>query len=527
MRYFVLDTNVAIDYLGLLPNGSPVTLEKSSVDLTGNCLVIPMAVVKELDRFKTEQSDRGRSAREVLRRLDSLTQDRNDSAEDILNLRALIRPKTCDYSILIMPVDYRISEKIHFKPSKDDMDGQIILTALSVLYTANGLTDGVDVQSIRNSDREKVVLLSNDRGVLVRARTEGLVAMHFRYKIPSPYTGRRDIDVPDDLFERFLKVEKITKDEWCRTLPNEPPLVANEFLIMRPESGIYPDGYTRESFQHIGRFYEATGEILHLKHLDGSFSSEKIKPRNEGQAIFAEALNDPSITAVICTGPAGTGKTFMSTVYALEACQKGKYDCATVIPCDPDNSDKLGALPGDLDAKMDPSVRPHKNAIENYLLMKEKRFAASNAHVSEGDGSTTKPKRSKSVNTEKKPLIKRVQDEAEQHWENWFRNHPVYLARGLSFPGQIVLYDEFQDQSLEQANTLITRKGENSKMVITGDIEQIHAKYLDRDNNGLVYAREILKGSPEVAQVTFTPNEVVRDSLVQFVIDRRSEYYAS
>ncbi len=534
MTYYVLDTNVLIDYVGLIPNGEHVTLEKTSVDLAGNCLVIPTVVVKELDKFKAEQTDRGRVAREILRRLDHLTEENVFSAEETLNLKALIRPETCDYAILVLPIDYRYREILHFNPAKDDMDGQIILTALSALCTANAVSPEVgggvvDIKSLDKESRKKVVLLSNDRGVLVRARGEGLVAKHFRYSIPSPYTGRRDLAVPDDLFKRFLDKETISEEEWCQALPNQPPLVANEFLIMQPESGIYPENYAREEFRHVGRFYKPTGSIMHLQYWDRfSPPDAKIRPRNEGQAIYAEALCDPSISAVICTGPAGTGKTFMSTVYALEACKKGRYDCVTVIPCDPDSSDKLGALPGDLDAKMDPSVRPHKNALENYLLMRDRRNASSAAHFpdekeKEAAGKSKAPK----PDNKQQPVLKRVQTETEQLWENWFRNHPVYLARGLSFPGQIVLYDEFQDQSPQQALTLLTRKGENSKMIITGDIRQVRAKYLDHDNNGLVFAQEMLKGSLEVAQITFIPSEIVRDSLVQFIIDRSTNYYAS
>ena len=426
------------------------------------------------------------------------------------------------------------------------MDGQIIWTALATLCSANGQpVDGSPVD-LGKLDKDKVVLLTNDRGMSIRARSIGITTKRFSYALPIPYTGRRDLAVPDEMYRKFFSEGKLTGEEWRQMLPKEPPLIANEFLIMRPESGEYPEDYDRQQYWHVGRFDQANDVIVRIK----LWSKFPVTPRNEGQAIYAEALMNPSITCVICTGPAGTGKTFMSTVYALEFCRKHEYDRTIVVPCDPDNSDKLGALPGDLDAKMDPSVRPHKNALENYLLMTRKRFAASSANNKEpeppppeeeetpteepkasadADASTKsrrgrkKTKTSSSRVNAKKPLAAQVEDEVEQLWGMWFKNVPIYFARGLSFPGRLVLYDEFQDQSRNQAKTLLTRKGECSKMIITGDVEQIHSAYLDRSNNGLVFAREILKGNPLVAQITFSSGEIVRDPLVQYIVERTSK----
>jgi len=160
-------------------------------------------------------------------------------------------------------------------------------------------------------------------------------------------------------------------------------------------------------------------------------------------------------------------------------------------------------------------------SVEEEAAAEEAQPAPATA---EGDASA-KPRRGKKKksstarNNAKKSLAAQVEEEVEQLWATWFKNIPVYYARGLSFPGQLVLYDEFQDQNRSQARNLLTRKGESSKMIITGDIEQIHSAYLDRDNNGLVFAREILKGNPLVAQITFISSEIVRDPLVQFIVE--------
>ena len=581
--YYVVDTNVIIDYTDIIPNGEPSTLEKPTVNLAGQCLVIPVTVLNELDKFKNDQNDRGHAAREALRRLDVITRQVNFNIEDANTLNHPIMAKNGGYSILVLPVDCNFYKSFSFKPAEGDMDGQIILAALATLCCANDIpATGKRLWwwRLRKLDNSKVVLLTNDRCMAVRARAHGIVAKQFRYNVPAPYTGRRDLAVSDKLFIRFYSEGRLSNEEWQQALPNEEPLVANEYLILRPESGVYPEGFEQEEYLHVGKFNKDTKTIERLKYWD----RVQVKPRNEGQAIFNDALADPDITCVIGTGPAGTGKTYLSTVYGLSACKEHRFDGVVVVPCDPENSSKLGALPGDLDSKMDPTVRPHKNALENFFLENWGRFANSCANrpsvttadpnygeepvvneenvvttaeseeamptpQPEGESSATtgqtkadsatakkakasgsvasgRPRHSKSKDKEdkrnKKPLLSQIEDMVDEAWEAWFRNVPVFFARGLSFPGRLVLYDEFQDQSRSQANTLLTRKGGGSKIVITGDIEQIHSAYLDRDNNGLAYARQLLKGHPLVAQVTFLPSECVRDPLVRFIVESKA-----
>ena len=98
---------------------------------------------------------------------------------------------------------------------------------------------------------------------------------------------------------------------------------------------------------------------------------------------------------------------------------------------------------------------------------------------------------------------------------------PVESARGRDFSYEIALYDEFQDQNVTQADTLIKRLGMNGKIVITGDVEQVHAPYLDSGNNGLVYATQLFYNNPMVAHVNFTEEEVIRHPLVKIVAEQQ------
>ncbi len=110
-------------------------------------------------------------------------------------------------------------------------------------------------------------------------------------------------------------------------------------------------------------------------------------------------------------------------------------------------------------------------------------------------------------------------------------NIPIENARGLDFTKELAIYDEFQDQNPAQADTLIKRLGQDGKIVLTGDLEQIHAPYLDAFNNGLTYASQLLYNNPMVARVHFTEDEVIRHPLVRMIAERQKaqrivEHYA-
>ena len=118
-------------------------------------------------------------------------------------------------------------------------------------------------------------------------------------------------------------------------------------------------------------------------------------------------------------------------------------------------------------------------------------------------------------------ISQKVRDQINAIWDAWFSNIPIESARGRDFSHELALYDEFQDQNATQADTLIKRLGMEGKIVITGDIEQVHAPYLDSDNNGIVYATQLLYDNPMVAKVHFTEDEVVRHPLVKMVAERQ------
>lgn len=518
---FVIDTNILVDYPNIIPTGKGVEeLEGATVDLSNAHLVIPSAVVREVSSFKRESSERGKASRKVLRNLRGISEEYSPDMEESYNM---YQSKVIgDQCITVLPIHKNFKKCLPFSPSEDDMDGQIILAAIVAEFVVQGIPiDGsANVEDINGwNPSGKVTLLTNDNGLAIRANERGIITSRYGCKPPPPYTGRRDVYVPRDLLNYFYKEHQIELEIWYLLVESDRgrDLIANEFLILREEGTENdPAAPSDPYFSYIGRYDAVKQAVVPLKY--ASRFPERIM--NEGQAIYAEALMNPDFPAVICTGPAGSGKTYMATVYGYSACKNGSFIGVTVVPCA--SQSRIGALPGTLNEKMDPDVQPLKNALRNYLLKTDKVLKAELKDLQQNGAKVPRPKDPDAVEEEdNRSISQKLRDKINAIWDAWFSNLPVESARGRDFSYEIALYDEFQDQNATQADTLIKRLGMNGKIVITGDVEQVHAPYLDAGNNGLVYATQLLYDNPMVAQVHFTEEEVIRHPLVKMVAEKQ------
>ena len=543
---FVLDTNVIIDYVDVIPGEDGKPPVEPTIDLSDAHIVIPSVVVRELSNFKNEKTERGKAARTALRRLRKLAEYNYCTMKESYLMDAAIEPISCfekdanvsievlreafysDQLISILPVHKDFRKALPFYPSDGDMDGQIILTALTVGMLQHNLpiNGTAKPETIWDTYLNDVVLVTNDNGLAIRARERGIRTERYGYKYPAPYTGRRDVFVPKEVFYEFYNTGELKLGFWEEHMPDEPELIANEFIVMhlRDESE-YPsdfDPFNNPYFCNIGRYEMREEAIIPLRNI----REFPVGLKNAGQAIYAEALMDPNISAVVCTGPAGSGKTYMATVYGYQACKNGEFIGVTVVPCD--SRSKLGALPGDLDEKMDPDVQPLKNALRNYLLNEDSKLKRELTNLRKfGTGAEGK-KKAKSQGcceeeADKRSIKAKLADRVDLIWDNWFSNIPIEHARGRDFSYELAIYDEFQDQNISQADTLIKRLGTDGKIIITGDLEQIHAPYIDPSSSGLAYASRMLMDSPLVAQVCFTEDEVIRHPLVKMVAERQKD----
>ncbi|MEB3168452.1 MAG: PhoH family protein [Synechococcaceae cyanobacterium] len=215
------------------------------------------------------------------------------------------------------------------------------------------------------------------------------------------------------------------------------------------------------AFAHVELGSTATGRLL--------------RPRTFRQQAFVEAMQRHDLTLAI--GPAGTGKTFLATVLAVRQLQERRVERLVLTRPAVEAGERLGFLPGDLQQKVDPYLRPLYDALHS-LLGKERSTAL---------------------------LEKGVIEVA-----------PLAYMRGRTLQDAFVILDEAQNTTPAQMRMALTRLGENARMVVTGDITQIDLP--PGQASGLVEAAEVLEGVEGVAICRFGEVDVVRHPLVQRLV---------
>ncbi|MCL2488038.1 MAG: PhoH family protein [Oscillospiraceae bacterium] len=207
-----------------------------------------------------------------------------------------------------------------------------------------------------------------------------------------------------------------------------------------------------------------------------------IKPKTLGQKKYTESIKSHTITLGV--GPAGTGKTYLAVAMAVRAFRAKEVNRIVLTRPAVEAGEKLGFLPGDLQSKVDPYLRPLYDALFDML------------------GTESYQKYLERGNIEIAPL--------------------AYM-RGRTLDDSFIILDEAQNTSPEQMKMFLTRLGFNSRMVINGDITQIDLP--DGKISGLKEAVKVLKNIEDIAICTFTDKDVVRHKLVQSVINAYEKYH--
>lgn len=477
-------------------------------------LIIPTSVIEELNAISPENEVYYYIARQVLRRLRRL----------IEKVKFVSDEKKTD----------KLKTAIYF-PQQKNLFTVFPNTHSLSFFGNSGLKDPVGqlLSAVDSAKRhamiENLVLLTNDEAIAIRARATGTATASLASKAPA-YTGRREVTVPFELYEDFMSSNcGISLETWQQFMPDEPRLFANEFIVMSPKLG--QNGYDvlkgkSKEYHNIGRFDCKQQRIVHLFYFR-SFTT--IKPKNAGQAMYLEAISHPDISVVVVTGSAGTGKTFLSTVYGTILHEARAYLQYFIVPCAIDFQRAHGYLPGNFDEKIEPNIAPFKNALKNYLKLTNEKFKNAVARSNDPKNLDSKREEDPGTGTKKKGdkksananLSNDIEKSADKLYRECYKTIAVEAARGLDFADTFVIYDEFQDQGPREADTLLKRLGNNVKAIIAGDIEQVHQEGLNRQNNGISFIKHYITDLPMVAQISLGKVEVVRSEFVKDYIARR------
>ena len=450
-KIYVLDTNILMQSPGAL------------FGFADNDIYLPTTVIQELDKHKTDSGERGYNTREAIRKLDDLrrTYSREHEKGEFGGM-----PLISGGMLYIVP-----DEEKSFLPEGCLLsvpDNRIINTVIK----------------LTKEKKEPVILVTNDTSMRFNAfgMSQNSIAIQ-EYKnetIESDemYTGKGEAILTKAAIDAMFAGEDLPFS--CEDT-HENEFIHVTALEDQKTSGIaiYRNGH------------------LHMINTKGLCGFNGVRGRNFSQNCLLYALNAPAseIPLVIAKGPAGTGKTILSVacglngVYRAEGHKYNSDDCeysemlmtrAHVIM---DN--ELGFLPGDHEAKLNPLIQPFIDNMENIFGGKGK----------ERD-------------------IEMAKDQIDYVRSRGIVNIcSVAYLRGRTLENKYLIVDEAQNLTVQQVLTIITRAGEYTKIVLIGDPDQVDAKYLDRRNNGLVFASEKMKGSKYCAQITFEQEEAVRSPL--------------
>ena len=311
-----------------------------------------------------------------------------------------------------------------------------------------------------NQDRS-VILVSKDINLRLKAKSIGLLAEDYETgkvkSVDSLRKGAIEIEKDDsDIINHLYENGTLDPKE---VLKNKKSLV-NQYFILKSDKN------------SVLAYHNSTDDII--ERVDKRPISG-IKPRNAEQTFAIHAIMNPDVKLVTIQGVAGTGKTLLTLAAALEQRREYKqiYLARPIVPLS--NKD-IGYLPGDIKSKLNPYMEPlwdNLKFIQNQYKETDKEFKA----ITE------------MVNKEKLLIT------------------PLAYIRGRSLSNIYFIVDEAQNLTPHEIKTVITRAGENTKIVFTGDVNQIDTPYLDSQSNGLSYLIDRVKDHPLYAHITLEKGE--------------------
>jgi PhoH-like ATPase len=322
------------------------------------------------------------------------------------------------------------------------------------------LACALDLMNVR---KEKVVMVSKDTNLRIKADALGLLAEDYT-------TDKVAVD------ELYTGTVVWTVD------PAQVDLMFDGGLVPEPGQELNPNQFvtlvdrSNETHTALGRFYAADGRIHPLKRME--VAPWGIKPRNREQQFALELLLDDTIQVVTLLGKAGTGKTLLAIAAGLQQVVDDERFNKLLVsrPVMPMGRD-LGFLPGDISEKLRPYMQPIYDNLDFIVaanMEQRRRSSMTPGQLEEG---------------------------------GYMAVEPLTYIRGRSIPNQFIIVDEAQNLTPHEVKTILTRAGDGTKIVLTGDPFQIDNPYVDASTNGLSYLAEHFKHLELAGHVTLNKGE--------------------
>ncbi len=318
----------------------------------------------------------------------------------------------------------------------------------------------VAIQLSQAFSKRSVILVTKDINLRIKAKSLEIMAQDYlKGRVLAEVTsfkGRSEVAVNDDAI-----IDKIYNQGFIEfsEIFDEKPLANHYFILKNGSSSV------------LTYFNPTSGNIERVEKR----SAYGIKPKNAEQVFAMHAILDPNIKLVTISGVAGTGKTLLALSSAIE--NRANYKQILLArPIVPLSNKDIGYLPGDVSSKLDPYMQP---------LWDNLKFIKSQFKETDKDFINIT-----NMMEQEKILIT-----------------PLAYIRGRSLSNVIFIVDEAQNLTPHEIKTIITRAGENTKIIFTGDVNQIDSPYLDRLSNGLSYIIDKIKDHPIHAHITLEKGE--------------------
>ncbi len=425
-KIFVLDTSVI-----LYNHNAIMSFEENDV-------AIPITVLEELDNFKKGNETKNFEAREFIRIMDKLSED------GLLTDWIPLNGKSKGKMIVVM----------NAQPKKLDA------TAVFGDNKADHKILNAALQLKEKYSDHKVIMVTKDVNLRLKAKALDLLAEDFQtgkiQNVEELYTGKILIeDLPSEVIVKLYDEGFIEPSD----VGLEDPISNQYYILKNGKSSALA-------------FYNPITKLIERVE---KRTSLRIRPRNAEQVFALHALLNPDVKLVTLQGVAGTGKTLLALVGALE--QKRDFKQIFLArPVVPLSNKDIGYLPGDIKSKLHPYMEP---LFDNLKFIKNQ--------FNEND----REYKSFDMMLEKEKIL----------------ISPLAYIRGRSLSNIFFIVDEAQNLTPHEIKTIITRAGENTKIVFTGDVYQIDTPYLDSQSNGLSYLIDKVKNNDIYAHIKLEKGE--------------------